>query len=412
MSRLLTLIILFHSGILSAQRTSYEDASQIKNLKDITEMLDKHVQDLAQEKIHVQFDKAHYQPGDTVWYKLYLINSFSNKLSALSKIVHVEVVHSNHLLQKQILPVEAGMTAGYLVLSSSLFKQGNYQFNVFTRLMRNGKKQFYTFKLEVETDSGSGTHVTSKQPTVLHFYPESGTLVAGLRSKVVVQSIDDEGNGVAVNGYVLDEEDKKVAEFNTGQSGMGMFALSPKNNVEYKAVLDSHLTDKRFMLPKVTDSGYVLAVNSLAKDTLTVKISASFKNKDELKVLIQAKGNIINEVPIKLQSGLAVLKVPKSILPGGLNEFALFSAGNNLLATRLLFLPQNKSLNKLLTLSDHEYGTREQVKMSLNVRDASGSGVVGGYSISVARVSEEIDGNQHQQTIWSSEIFWFGYNRK
>jgi hypothetical protein len=397
MSRLLTLIILFHSGILSAQRTSYEDASQIKNLKDITEMLDKHVQDLAQEKIHVQFDKAHYQPGDTVWYKLYLINSFSNKLSALSKIVHVEVVHSNHLLQKQILPVEAGMTAGYLVLSSSLFKQGNYQFNVFTRLMRNGKKQFYTFKLEVETDSGSGTHVTSKQPTVLHFYPESGTLVAGLRSKVVVQSIDDEGNGVAVNGYVLDEEDKKVAEFNTGQSGMGMFALSPKNNVEYKAVLDSHLTDKRFMLPKVTDSGYVLAVNSLAKDTLTVKISASFKNKDELKVLIQAKGNIINEVPI---------------LPGGLNEFALFSAGNNLLATRLLFLPQNKSLNKLLTLSDHEYGTREQVKMSLNVRDASGSGVVGGYSISVARVSEEIDGNQHQQTIWSSEIFWFGYNRK
>ncbi|WP_316846865.1 carboxypeptidase regulatory-like domain-containing protein [Pedobacter psychrodurus] len=401
---LLGILFLFAQA-LWAQDKLISDSSKIRPSWDLKSLLEEYVQEHPKEKVFVHFDKSSYHIGDTVWYKVYLINSFTYQLSALSKLVHVEIADTNGHLQKMLLPVEAGMSNGHVVLSGDKFNLGPYKFNVFTRLTGNGSRKYYSFDLKVGTKSDSEAPDTVKVVKLLEFYPEGGRFVADLRSKAVIRSQDAHGNPVSTNGYVVDEENNKVAEFKTGKSGMGLFALSPKREVKYAAILETDASNKHFNLTQVIDSGYVLAVNRILEDTLTVRISKSLVSNPAVLLAFQANGSIVNSIPVTLLSGSLLLKVPIASLPAGMNEVVLFSKDKVLLANRFIFLPEKKSSNKQLTLPKNEYGSREYVSLNLKITDVSGSGITGGYSISVTKVDEELDGNDSRQSILSSLIF-------
>ncbi|AZI26783.1 carboxypeptidase regulatory-like domain-containing protein [Pedobacter sp. G11] len=400
---LLLLIIILNVASSAGQQPTLADGIESNHHKDLSLKLERFLQEHPKEKVHVHFDKTIYAIGDTVWYKIYLVNGYNNQLSALSKLVHVEIASGEGQSQKLRLPVNSGMANGHLVLSPQKFKQGSYPFNVHTRLMEHGAQKIYTFNLNIGIKENANLPTASSEVASLQFYPEGGTLVAGLRSKVVVKSQDARGNPIPANGYVIDEGNYKVAEFATGESGMGMFALSPKQQGKYSAVLEKRVANRRFELPKVKDKGYILAVNSTNEDTLTVRISKTMTGQDEVRVVFQANGNIYHVTPLSIVSGSSALKIPKALLPSGLNEVALFSMENTLLANRFLFVPEKKS-SKPLFLDRNEYGTREPVKIKLNISDDTGAGLVGGYSIAVAKVNEPLEENNSRRSIWSSLI--------
>lgn len=399
-------LILFISLIIhnaAAQKPFSSDSLKLPDKYNLVLPFENYVRDHPKEKVHVHFDKSIYAIGDTVWYKVYLVNGYNNQLSALSKIVHIEILKGEGQAQKILLPVNAGMASGHLILSGEKFKKGIYPFNVYTRLMEHDSKKLYAFNLNVGVKENAGALANSRDVASLQFYPEGGSLVAGLRSKVVVKSQDAQGNPIPANGYVIDKGNNKVAEFTTGKSGMGLFALSPKKEAKYSAVLEKNLSKQGFDLPIVLDTGYVLAINNIAEDTLMVRISNTVKSMKEVQLVFQANGSISNVIPVSLLAGLSVIKVPTVVLPKGMNEVALFSTENNLLANRFLYMPEKKSSN-LLILDQNEYGTREPVKIKLNITDAAGTGIAGGYSVSVAKADENSDGNISPQSIWSSLI--------
>jgi len=400
---LLPLIFLFNFSSAIGQQPTCADGIESNNQKKLSLKLEQFLQEHPKEKVHVHFDKSIYAVGDTVWYKVYLVNGYNNQLSALSKLVHIEIVNGDGQSQKLRLLINSGMANGHLVLSAQKFKKGTYPFNVYTRLMEHDAQKIYTFNLNVGIKINANLPTASSEVASLQFYPESGALVAGLRSKVVVRSQDAQGNPIAANGRVIDEENNKVAEFATGKSGMGMFALSPKQQGKYRAVLEKSATTKRFELPKVIGKGYVLAVNSINGDTLTVRIFKPTTGQGEVRVVFQANGNIYSVIPVSIVSGSSALKIPKALLPRGLNEVALFSLESNLLANRFFFVPEKKSSNQLF-LDRNEYGTRERVKIRLNISDDTGAGVVGGYSIAVAKANEALEENISRRSIWSSLI--------
>jgi len=405
MKKLYILIILTILIVETVYSQTIPDASSGTE-SNIAVTLNSYILNHPQETIHVQFDRAIYEVGDTVWFKVYVVNAYNNQLSALSKVVNIEVLDPEVSIQKVLLPVNAGMANGYLVLSADKYRSGFFKFNAFTRLMAiDGKRQFSSV-LRVGTKNNlslSSKPNTSKSETRLEFYPEGGALVAGLKSKVLVKIPGAQAKSLSIEGYVMDNQKNKVAVFKTGKSGMGLFAFTPKKNETYRAVIESDVLKADYVLPKALDSGYVLALNNVVNDTLVIRLSRSGQTTSEVRLLFQANGSIINAVKVSLYPTSAIVKVPMATLPPGLNELSLFSMDNELLANRVLYLPERQSSPSLSLSLSKEYGTHEQVKLGIKITDDASKGVLGGYSISVSKVDTmQIP---ERPTIYSSLLF-------
>lgn len=103
-----------------------------------------------QEKIHIHFDKPFYSVGDTVWFKVYLVNALGNRLSSISKVVHLDMNSPDGKTKHLVLPVNAGMAAAQIVLTDSLYQAGDYPIRAYTQWMRNASEDyFFNYTLRV-----------------------------------------------------------------------------------------------------------------------------------------------------------------------------------------------------------------------------------------------------------------------
>lgn len=146
MKRILLLII---SGICLTSNLFAQQAVP-KELDKIVSGLHDHMASRPQEKVHLHFDKPFYSVGDTVWFKLYLVNADGNRLSSLSKVAYVDIQSPNGKSRRMVLPVNAGMARAQLVLADSLYQAGDYPLRAYTRWMRNaGEDYFFAHTLRV-----------------------------------------------------------------------------------------------------------------------------------------------------------------------------------------------------------------------------------------------------------------------
>ena len=91
------------------------------------------------EKIYIQTDHVFFAPGQTVFFKIYLVKGTDNKPSRLSNIVYVEVLGpSGTLSEKQTYPVENGYGEGSYTLGEQA-AGGIYKIRAYTNWMRNEK---------------------------------------------------------------------------------------------------------------------------------------------------------------------------------------------------------------------------------------------------------------------------------
>jgi hypothetical protein len=95
------------------------------------------------EKIHIHTDKSSYSTGETIWFKAYVSIGAENSLSALSKILHVDLIdiHDKLIVQKNVVLVN-GLGVADIKLQDSL-PEGIYRLRAYTRWMRNFEDQYF-----------------------------------------------------------------------------------------------------------------------------------------------------------------------------------------------------------------------------------------------------------------------------
>ncbi|MBK0379379.1 SusC/RagA family TonB-linked outer membrane protein [Mucilaginibacter segetis] len=96
-----------------------------------------------QEKVYMHFDKPYYIIGEDIWFKAYIVNAERNELSALSKILYVDLIDDQDSIKKTVvLPIVNGLTNGDIKLTDSLVHPGNYHIKAYTRWMQNFSSDF------------------------------------------------------------------------------------------------------------------------------------------------------------------------------------------------------------------------------------------------------------------------------
>ncbi|MDO3642405.1 hypothetical protein [Mucilaginibacter sp. L3T2-6] len=116
----------------------------------LTGAIDSFINKAAVEKLYIQFDRASYAIGDTIWFKAYLLNASGLAPSLKSGILYAELANdSNKVVQRIMLPVSHGLSWGDIAIDPKTFREGGYTLRAYTNWMRNFgetsifKQQFY-----------------------------------------------------------------------------------------------------------------------------------------------------------------------------------------------------------------------------------------------------------------------------
>src|SRR5580692_12372710 len=91
------------------------------------------------EKIYIRTDHVFYTPGETIFFKTWLVRGSDNKPSGLSNIAYIEILGpSGTTLEKQTYQIENGYSEGSYTLGEQAVG-GIYKIKAYTTWMLNEK---------------------------------------------------------------------------------------------------------------------------------------------------------------------------------------------------------------------------------------------------------------------------------
>lgn len=356
------------------------------------------------EKLYLQFDKSIYAVGDTIWFKAYLVEAYFNTYSPISGVIYVELVKPDgEVLQTIALPTNLGLTWAGVALKEQLYPPGNYTFRAYTNWMQNFGDT-YIFKkdirildinsemsassqLSINTTKSRQNRATSTEKLAsddIQFLPEGGTWLAGKTQKMAFKALDANGNGIAIQGEVLNSKQQQVTQFKSNSKGMGYLMLSPELGENYTALLHSTNGTQNVTLPKAIQYGTSLALEqAFDADSIKITVNAELVENQELSITGISRGLVCFVTKMKSNSKSKTFMVPKEIFPTGVGQIVLQNEKNQTLNERNFYVQLHNALNIKLETITPSYSLRDSIALHMMVTDASGKPVAGSFSMAV-----------------------------
>jgi hypothetical protein len=458
-----------------------------KDLAMITAPLDSFNKRLPIEKVYLHTDKPHYNIGDTLWFKSYLLDRVNFSASKLSGLLYVELDDdSTQMVRRISIPIKDGLGWGQIPLNKNIFHEGGYTLRAYTNWMQNaGEEGFFSQRLylgvpaqeawlvkstasinrvadkdqldvslflnrsdkqtspvalrkveariydqnhylyskELQTgDDGSlklssilkekvdskrlrvqirsleprdadktiqiPLNINRNQSIDVQFLPESGNLVAGIKSTVGFKAIGEDGKGTPVLGGVYNGKGTEVASFAAIHNGMGSFEFTPVAGEIYIAKITRPVA-KSFVLPKIRNIGTVMHIsNPENADGLKVSIyaTAGVSATDTACYLIGTSRGVVYYSQ-KVDLNQKDISISKKVFPSGIAKITLFK-GKRPLNERIAFIDNKDQLNIKFAQNKTSYHKRDSVGLEIAVVDKSGIPVKGNFSLAVTDDSQ------------------------
>ena len=154
----LILILLVVNSLPAQEKVSFDT---------ITSRMAEQLNMYPKEKLHVHIDRSCYLPGDTLWFKAYMVNASSHIPIRLSRYVYVELVNpENETIDRvKIRPDEMNQFHGYISIPEDL-PGGNYSLLAYTCYMLFEENQ-PVFKRDVCIALASNWETAHLKATIL-----------------------------------------------------------------------------------------------------------------------------------------------------------------------------------------------------------------------------------------------------
>lgn len=355
------------------------------------------------EKVYVHTDRDYYTAGEDVWFKAYVTDAQTNLPAPNSSNVYAELLSPQGIvIDREILHIQNGGAPGDFKLDEAL-PAGRYHLRAYTNWMRNfGNMFFFTKDLyigrSIKEDAAAksvgqpataGAAAAVQADRRILFFPEGGSLVAGVKSRIAFKAEDAGGKGIALKGTILAADGKAVAEAETTHLGMGSFELQPQPGISY--TFQAKLPDGKTVtagLPEPLQQG--LAMKVTEKDTvLEVEIctsQATLQAAGPVHVTLGGKhaGKFYFEDTLTLTQPQGLIRVPVRAFPEGVAAFTLYDAQLRPQCERLAYISKEEGKVTLQLKTDKpEYTPSEQAALFFSCNSADGSTVKAQLSVAV-----------------------------
>ncbi len=351
---------------------------QEKSSDDLVGHLANTLNSLPQEKVYVHLNKPFYSLTESIWFKAYLCNAHTHTSNTLSKVVYVDLVAPDGQITKSwTLHKDKVMEGDFRFNNQN--KAGKYMLRAYTQYMQNSapeyffRKSFWVYdysldaieKESVDSLVGGSESAESQHVIDLLFFPEGGELVNGLSSNIAFKVTDNLGQPIAIVGVIVDETEKKIAEFKTHHEGLGLINLIPKASEQYKIQIEYNGNKNEFLLPEALPKGMVMRVNNRNSEKLFIDLNTTDSELIDGAFLVgHVRGQIFCFVE-DLDPAIPIVFAKKS-LPAGLAHFTLFDHKNRPVAERLVYNEVGTDVD-LLTIETDKliYQPREKIQLNL-----------------------------------------------
>jgi hypothetical protein len=298
---------------------------------------------LPREHVYVHFNKSCYLPGEDIWFKAYVTDPKTGLLNLYTRNLYVELYNEKgNLIGHKILEVNNG-TANNMLKIDDKELPGRYLFRAYTNWMKN----FYTAE---EFDRPLEVIGKSKEEPAkgdlkydVQFFPESGTLLAGIVNKVAIKALDPNGRSISLKGIIFDEKNDSITSFNLSKMGMGQVVLTPENNSVYKAkVVLPGGKEETVSLPKVETHGLIASLNVFSGNRIMAEVKSNAETIGEKKllyILIHAKGNVYKTYTTSLttEKTSVIFSLDKQSIGNGVNYLTVFDENFQPICERLFY---------------------------------------------------------------------------
>ncbi|MFP5079709.1 hypothetical protein, partial [Pedobacter sp. JCM 36344] len=240
-------------------------------------------------------------------------------------------------------------------------------------------------------------NVKRVQKIDLQFLPESGKLVAGLKSLVALKALAEDGRSTAVTGEVYDSKGVAVANFETMHNGMGSFDLMPRSGETYTARLKQPEGSALvYKLPLVSVEGTVLHIDPLKESVeISVLWTLNALHPDSSYYLTGTSRGIVyfsQRITAKDQEAITI---SKNKFPSGIVRFNLLK-GKQPINERIIFINHQEGFDIKVSGNKKQFKKRDSVDLLIEVKDAGGLPAKGNFSIAVtddSQVTPDSGGN-------------------
>ena len=238
-------------------------------------------------------------------------------------------------------------------------------------------------------DGGVTESMQKRIPIVMktigfQMYPEGGDLIAGVPGRVYFAAKTTLGKAADVEGKVLDDRGRVVAELASVHDGMGRFELEPSPDRTYHVEITkpAGITAK-FDLPAAKEGGCALRAVDDTGGTLRVAAICSTARTLEVEAALRETRVAGGEIVVAAHEPTLV-ELPIEATQQGAVRVTLLSSKREPLAERLVYHGRGQDMHVELTTDKKTYSPRDKVKLHVHATDAAGKPVQANLGVAVA----------------------------
>ncbi|MEZ4900348.1 MAG: hypothetical protein R2822_00515 [Spirosomataceae bacterium] len=345
--------------------------STIAQIDVLSQQLDKHNQQVVQEKVFVHLDRPLYLVGETIWFKTFCVDTKTNHPLEMSKVAYLDVLDKEHnsVLQTKI-SLEKGRGFGSLFIPPFL-ASGHYSIRSYTNWMKNlGPDFFFETAITIVNPFSKPTLHPLPTTTVaydLQLFPEGGNLVKGIETKIAFKATAQDGKGFVFKGAIVNQQNDTVGRFEPLKFGIGSFMFTPAAENQYRVLLqDAQKHWFSYKMPPIYDQGHTLQVQDSSASFLKVIVSATPNTPSEVAILVHTKAMPKIAEKGMLQNGKMAFIIPKNKLDDGITTITLFDNHLNPVCERLYFKRPTSTLTIAAQTDKAQYAPRQKVVLDIS----------------------------------------------
>jgi hypothetical protein len=335
-------------------------------------------------------DKSIFKPGETIWFRAFVVNSASQKLTAKSKYLFVDLVDEQDKVISSVLLDAAHQQLNSKITLPVSAATGYYWLRAYTRQMAEGDtasafiEPIYVVGAKTRPVASSipKTTLANNEPTT-EFYPEGGTIITQVNSTVAFLIKDGQGKPIAADGYVKDSRDSIVARFTSNKEGLGKFDLSSSFYRKYKAYVNLNGKLTGYSLPSFNAyAGQISVVKQTnGNKVIRVLLEDSIYKKDVVSYVVGVSRDSLCFAAIG--HGLYEVALPEEKFPAGIATLYLFDSKGKLLSERSIYIKEHDAIMKA-AVDKTACAKRDKVNLNIAAVDATHHPVASLLTVSVA----------------------------
>lgn len=341
--------------------------------QNIDTTLTRYARDYGQERIYLHYDKSSYAPGETIWFKLYMMQAIYPALE--SKTVYIDWTDENgKLLLHSLSPMQVGTSFGQFEIPDNYTGKFIHA-RAYTKWMLNFDSAFlYNKDIRVISDANTTSSAKNTIIPELTFFPEGGDAVAGVMNKIAFKANDQYGRPVKIKGVVKSSSGVLTDSLDALHDGMGYFFIQPKSGETFSANWEDEKKNKHVTpLPEIKNSGISLqlSISGTKRNFLISSSSATISGSNRIHLVGTMYQQPVFTVTKELVDRVAQGIIPTETLPSGILTITVFDSQWNPVAERITYINNEEySFEPEMTVQHWGLNKRAKNEIEISVPDS------------------------------------------